>query len=133
MEMHSDTARDWPVLAVPVPQTAEELRGKARHFDRHGDSSRMQTKSKRTGQILPPDYLDASWAVRSGSSGMTVSQEFVPAKSASYLEQFVVHEDAALAMAKKAVAESIARFMISPSSSTTNSTKNATRGLRGGQ
>ena len=32
MEMHSDTARDWPVLAVPLPQTAEELRGKARHF-----------------------------------------------------------------------------------------------------
>ena len=28
MEMHSD----WPVLAVPLPQTSEELREKARHF-----------------------------------------------------------------------------------------------------
>ena len=47
--MHSD----WPVLAVPLPQTSEELREKARHFAAteilpHAD------EIERTGDF-PPD------------------------------------------------------------------------------
>ena len=88
MEMHSDTARDWPVLAVPLPQTAEELREKARHFAAteilpHAD------EIERTGDF-PPDL----WTKlgRAGFLGLTVSQEFGGA-GLGYLEHFVVHEE----------------------------------------
>jgi isovaleryl-CoA dehydrogenase len=88
MNMHLDTARDWPVLAVPLPRTAEELRGKARRFAAteilpHADDI------ERTGEF-PPDL----WTKlgRAGFLGLTVSQEFGGA-GLGYLEHFVVHEE----------------------------------------
>ena len=60
--MHSDTARDWPVLAVPLPQTAEELREKARHFAAtdilpHAEESSVRQISRRISGASWHTYL----------------------------------------------------------------------------
>jgi isovaleryl-CoA dehydrogenase len=94
MDTRSDTVRDWPVLAVPLPQVAEELRGMARRFAAEEILPHSE-EIERTGEF-PPDL----WTKlgRAGFLGLTVSREYGGA-GLGYLEHFVVHEEISRASA----------------------------------
>ncbi|MCM8735361.1 acyl-CoA dehydrogenase family protein [Azospirillum sp. A1-3] len=88
MKTSSKAASEWPVLAVPLPSAAEELRMKARQFARahilpHAD------EIERTGEF-PTDLWPKLGSA--GFLGLTVSTEFGGA-GLGYLEHFLVHEE----------------------------------------